>query len=99
MLERKDEKITIAAPTELLETILGLGRRGLNVQRYKGLGEMNPDQLWITTLDPEARTLLRVQVKELDEADDVFSTLMGDVVEPRREFIQSNALNVANLDV
>ncbi len=99
VLERKDEKITIAAPTELLETILGLGRRGLNVQRYKGLGEMNPDQLWITTLDPEARTLLRVQVKELDEADDVFSTLMGDVVEPRREFIQSNALNVANLDV
>ncbi len=98
-LARKDEEITISGPTELLETILALGRRGLNVQRYKGLGEMNPDQLWTTTLDPEARTLLRVQIKELDEADDVFSTLMGDVVEPRREFIQSNALNVANLDV
>ncbi len=98
-LARKDEEITISGPTELLETILALVRRGLNVQRYKGLGEMNPDQLWTTTLDPEARTLLRVQIKELDEADDVFSTLMGDVVEPRREFIQSNALNVANLDV
>ena len=98
-LARKEEEITISGPTELLETILALVRRGLNVQRYKGLGEMNPDQLWTTTLDPEARTLLRVQIKELDEADDVFSTLMGDVVEPRREFIQSNALNVANLDV
>ena len=98
-LTRKDEQHTITAPTELLETVLGIGRKGLNIQRYKGLGEMNPDQLWSTTLDPNARTLLRVTVKELDEADEVFSTLMGDVVEPRRAFIQSNALNVANLDV
>jgi DNA gyrase subunit B len=96
---RKDDEVTITAPSELLETVLAIGRKGLNVQRYKGLGEMNPDQLWITTLDPDARTLLRVTVKELDEADDVFSTLMGDVVEPRREFIQSHALSVANLDV
>jgi DNA gyrase subunit B len=98
-LVRKDESIAITAPTELLETVLACGRKGLNIQRYKGLGEMNPEQLWSTTLDPEARTLLRVSVKELDDADEVFSTLMGDVVEPRREFIQSNALNVANLDV
>jgi DNA gyrase subunit B len=69
------------------------------MQRYKGLGEMNPEQLWETTLDINARTLLQVKIGELDEADEIFSKLMGDVVEPRREFIQMNALNVANLDV
>ena len=98
-LRRKDTEITIQSPSELLEGIFANGRKGLTVQRYKGLGEMNPDQLWETTLDPEVRTLLRVEVKDAIEADEVFSTLMGEVVEPRRDFIQQNALKVVNLDV
>ena len=89
----------VTRPSDLLAGVLEAGRKGLGVQRYKGLGEMNAEQLWETTLDPAARTLLRVDVDEAAEADDIFAKLMGDVVEERRAFIQENALNVANLDV
>ena len=98
-LVRRDRAVPIFGPLDLLDTILEEGEKGLSLQRYKGLGEMNPDQLWETTLDPEARTLLQVKVDDLAEADDLFTKLMGDVVEPRREFIQTNALSVANLDI
>jgi len=97
-LIRKDREILVHGPTELLSAILKEGEKGLSLQRYKGLGEMNPDQLWETTLDPEARTLLQVKVEDLADTDDIFTKLMGDVVEPRREFIQQNALSVENLD-
>jgi len=97
-LIRKERTTLIHGPLDLMKAILEEGERGLSLQRYKGLGEMNPDQLWETTLDPDARTLLQVKVEDLAEADDLFTKLMGDVVEPRREFIQNNALSVANLD-
>jgi DNA gyrase subunit B len=97
-LIRKDRSQMIFGPMDLLNAILQEGEKGLSLQRYKGLGEMNPDQLWETTLDPDARTLLQVKVDDIAEADDLFTKLMGDVVEPRREFIQKNALNVENLD-
>ena len=97
-LVRKDREQKLHGPMELLKAILAEGEKGLSLQRYKGLGEMNPEQLWETTLDPEARTLLQVKVDDSAEADDIFTKLMGDVVEPRREFIQQNALNVEHLD-
>ncbi len=97
-LIRKDRSQMIFGPMDLLNAILQEGEKGLSLQRYKGLGEMNPDQLWETTLDPDARTLLQVKVDDIAEADDLFTKLMGDVVEPRREFIQKNALSVENLD-
>ena len=97
-LIRKDRSQLIHGPVDLLNAILEEGEKGLSLQRYKGLGEMNPDQLWETTLDPDARTLLQVKVDDMAEADDLFTKLMGDVVEPRREFIQKNALSVENLD-
>ena len=98
VLVRKDRNQLINGPLDLLDAILAEGEKGLSLQRYKGLGEMNPDQLWETTLDPDARTLLQVKVEDMAEADDLFTKLMSDVVEPRREFIQQNALSVENLD-
>jgi DNA gyrase subunit B len=97
-LKRKDETREVRAPSQLLDAIFEWGRKGLTLQRYKGLGEMNPQQLWETTLDENARTLLRVKVEHADDADDLFAKLMGEIVEPRREFIQDNALYAA-LDV
>ena len=97
-LQRKDRQQVIYGPLGLLAAILEEGEKGLSLQRYKGLGEMNPGQLWETTLDPDARVLLQVKVNDMVEADDLFTKLMGDVVEPRREFIQQNALSVENLD-
>ncbi len=93
------EGVLITRPSELLDAVLAAGRKGLSFQRYKGLGEMNAEQLWETTLDPEVRSLLQVTVEQADVTDEIFTKLMGDVVEPRREFIVDNALNVANLDV
>jgi DNA gyrase subunit B len=97
--ETDKKAVTVTRPSELLDAVLAAGRKGLSIQRYKGLGEMNAEQLWETTLDPSNRSLLRVEVAQADVADEIFTRLMGDVVEPRREFIQENALSVANLDV
>ncbi len=99
VLKRKEAQETIAGPISLLDAVFATGRKGLSLQRYKGLGEMNAEQLWETTLDPNARSLLQVKVMEAGDADALFARLMGDEVEPRREFIQDNALSVANLDI
>ncbi|MEQ1753978.1 MAG: DNA topoisomerase (ATP-hydrolyzing) subunit B [Micropepsaceae bacterium] len=98
-ISRGDDSKPVRGPNELVDAILAWGQKGLTLQRYKGLGEMNPEQLWETTLDENVRSLLQVRVSHADTADDIFSKLMGDVVEPRREFIQENALAVANLDI
>src|SRR3954452_6927823 len=98
-LQRKELAVPVTGPVGLVEALFLAGRKGLTIQRYKGLGEMNPEQLWETTLDPEKRTLLQVKVSQADQANTLFETLMGDVVDPRREFIQDNALKVVNLDV
>ncbi len=95
VFRRKDKSTTVRGPLDLFSAVMDAGRKGLAIQRYKGLGEMNPEQLWETTLDSEARTLLQVRVNHADDADDMFSRLMGDLVEPRREFIQENALDAA----
>jgi DNA gyrase subunit B len=97
-LTRKEDEVTVFGPVGLYEAAVATGRKGLSLQRYKGLGEMNPEQLWETTLDINARSLLQVKVKEVDEAGELFTKLMGDEVEPRRDFIQSNALS-ANVDI
>jgi DNA gyrase subunit B len=98
VLRRKGEDTPIHGPVSLFDAVTAAGRKGITLQRYKGLGEMNPQQLWETTLDTNVRSLLQVKVKEVDEADDIFTKLMGDVVEPRRDFIQENALT-ASVDV
>jgi DNA gyrase subunit B len=88
----------VKGPVDLFDGMMKVGRKGFSIQRYKGLGEMNPEQLWETTLDPSVRSLLQVKIEHIDKAEEIFSTLMGDVVEPRREFIQEHALEVSNLD-
>jgi len=97
--EKDAETIEARNTTELLEIFMRDGKKGLSIQRYKGLGEMNPEQLWETTMNPEKRTLLQVKVEDVADSDEIFTILMGEAVEPRREFIQTNALEVSTLDI
>lgn len=99
VLRNKDGEVKVQGPIALIDTIYKIGKKGIAINRYKGLGEMNPEQLWETTLDPNSRHLLQVKITRQDDAEEAFATLMGDVVEPRRDFIQQNALNVVNLDI
>jgi len=96
---KKEPDTTLADPDAFVEYFISAGKKGIAVNRYKGLGEMNPDTLWSTTMDPDVRTLLEVRAEDHAEADQMFTTLMGDQVEPRRKFIEDHALDVRNLDV
>ena len=98
-VEKKELEVAVTSFDELVEHFISVGKRGIAINRYKGLGEMNPDQLWETTMKPEGRTLLQVRAEDDAEADSIFTTLMGDQVAPRRKFIEDNALDVKNLDV
>ena len=99
LITKNNGEIRISGPVAFVDAVMNAGKKGITLSRYKGLGEMNPEQLWETTLDPEARSLLQVKMEHMEDADEIFATLMGDVVEPRKEFIQDNALNVVNLDI
>ena len=99
VIKNSSAQYNINGPLDLIEKVLEMGKSGIQINRYKGLGEMNPDQLWETTMDKNFRSLLVVKIDEVNEANNIFETLMGDVVEGRRNFIQENSLKVANLDI